>query len=257
MPIFGGKKTLWKIKEFSKYDRKIDGSEIPPIYDLGKFNEVHRELDAILRPFWENLHPAVQDFITTWNDAWTNLLHEKEDLNSQINQKETLIDNLKMNFETKLNELNSIINTLKAELQSKENEIDQKSQFIRDLELADKENKLGISELRQNLENRLKQLNTEMSVHQKQYEETQMQVGQAFQKKVLELDSEIMGLQEQLAEKEDRIKELLDQIKILQKESQKVQFYELKVQKLENKLTQIAEILGIEEEEEQEEEEKV
>ena len=248
MPLFGGKKNIWKIKELSKYERKFDGSEIPPIYDLEKVNELHREIDATIRPFWENLHPIVQDFITAWNESWTTTIHDKEDLNSQLQQKDTLIANLKSNFENKLQELNSTILTFKADVQSKENELTQKEHLIKDFELADKENKLGFTELRKNLENRLKELTTTMNERQKKYEETQMKVGQAFQQKVLELDSEMMSLREELAEKEVKIKEQLEQIKVLQKESQKVKFYESKVQKLENKLNQIAEILEVEEE---------
>lgn len=257
MPLFGGKKNLWKIKELSKYNRKIDGSEIPPIYDMEKVNEIHREIDASIHPHWENLHILVQDYITAWNDSWTNLLHNKNDLDSQLKQKESLVENLKSNFETKLQELNSTITSLKADIQSKENEISQKEQFIKDLEEADKENKLGITELRENLEKRLKKLNEEMSERQKKYEATQMQVGQAFQRKVLELDSEMMSLREQLNDKEEKIKEQFENIKELQKESQKAKYYESKVQILENKLNQIAEILEIEEEQEEELEEEL
>ncbi|MHA1129663.1 MAG: hypothetical protein ACTSQI_02755 [Candidatus Helarchaeota archaeon] len=247
MPIFGGKKTLWKIKELTKYNRKIDGSEIPPIYDLEKVGNIHREIDAIIRPYWENLHPLTQDFITVWNDAWNTLIHDKEDLKSQLQQKLNLIENLKSSFENKLNELNGTITSLKSELQSKENEIEQKEQLIQDLETADKENKLGITELRQNLEKRLNALNQTMAEKQKQYESTQMEVGHAFQQKVLELDSEMLALQEALNEKEMKIKDQEKQIELLQKESQKAKFYEHKTQILEKKLKKIAEILEIEE----------
>jgi chromosome segregation ATPase len=254
MPLFGGKeKNFWKIKELAKYSRKIDGSEIPPIYDLEKTNETHRDIDANIRPFWENLHPIIQDFITSWNDAWINLMHESEDLNSQLRQKNTLVSNLKSNFESKLRELNADISTLKADLQAKENEINQKEQLIKDLDAADKESQLGISQLRENLEKRLNKLNEEVTERQKTYEKTQMQVGQAFQQKVLELDSEILSLNEQVAEKDAQIKDKDDQIKILQKDSQKAKFYESKAATLENKINKIAEILEVEEKGEEEE----
>ncbi|NVM54525.1 MAG: hypothetical protein HWN66_12545 [Candidatus Helarchaeota archaeon] len=244
-----GKKPIWKIKEVSKYQRKIDGSEIPPIYDLEKISTIHQEIDARIRPFWENLHIIVQDFITSWNDSWNNLLHEKDDLNSQLRQKITLISNLKGNFENKLRELNGMIEALKVEVQSKETENTQKEQLIQDLEATDKESKFGIAQLRENLENRLKQLNETMAERQKKYEATQMQVGQAFQQKVLELDSEMLSLQEQLEEKDAKIKEQEEQIKLLQKENQKVKF------KLKDKLREIAEIFELKIEGEEEEEE--
>jgi chromosome segregation ATPase len=247
MPLFGGKKTLWKIKELSNYVRKIDGSEIPPIYNLEKVGDLHREIDANLRPYWENLHPIIQDFITAWNDAWSSQIHDGEDLQSQLQQKTNLIENLKSNFETKLNELNGTITSLKSQLQSKENEIEQKEQLIQDLEAADKESKLGITELRENLEKRLTALNQAMAQKQEKYEKTQIQVGQAFQRKVLELDSEMLALQEELKEKDLKIKEQEEKIKILEKESQKAKFYEVKVQNLQNKLNQIADILELEE----------
>ncbi|MHA1266387.1 MAG: hypothetical protein ACTSRS_14230 [Candidatus Helarchaeota archaeon] len=249
MPIFGGKKTLWKIKELTKYERRIEGSEIPPIYDLEKLSAIHQEIDANLRPFWENLHPIVQDFITAWSNSLNSLLREKEELNAQIRQKANLISNLKSNFESKLRELNSIISSLKSEIQAKEAELAQKEDIIKELESLDKENKLGISQLRETLENRLKEMNEKMAERQKKYEETQMQVGHAFQQKVLELDSEMQSLRDQLAEKDAKLKEQAQELELLKKESQKVPFYESKIKILEKKLNQIAEILEVENEE--------
>jgi uncharacterized coiled-coil protein SlyX len=125
--------------------------------------------------------------------------------------------------------------------------------LIKDLDAADKESQLGISQLRENLEKRLNKLNEEVTERQKTYEKTQMQVGQAFQQKVLELDSEILSLNEQVAEKDAQIKDKDDQIKILQKDSQKAKFYESKAATLENKINKIAEILEVEEKGEEEE----
>jgi hypothetical protein len=151
--------------------------------------------------------------------------------------------------------LNLIIQNLKDDLQGKENEITQKGQFIKDLEAADKENKLGISDLHEKLESRLNQLNQEMVQRQQSYEKTQTQVGQAFQQKVLELDSEMLSLNEKLYEKEALIKEQDEKNNNLQKQNQKLQFYESKtkyyeskIQKYELKLNQIVEILEIEKE---------
>jgi hypothetical protein len=50
MPLFGGKKTLYNVKELSKYERQFDGSEIPPIYDLEKVAEIQRRIDTLIRP---------------------------------------------------------------------------------------------------------------------------------------------------------------------------------------------------------------
>lgn len=244
-----GKKPISKIKELKKYERKIDGSEIPPIYDLEKMGAIHQEIDAAIRPFWENLHPVVQDFITTWNDSWNSLLHEKGEHDSQLRQKANLVANLKSNFENKIREINSEISTLKTDIQAKETEVAQKEHLIQDLESTDKDHKLGISQLRENLESRLKTLNEQLSDRQKKYEETQMQVGQSFQNKVLELDSEIMSLNEQISEKDAKIKELEDQVKTISKETQKSKFYEEKSAKLEKQLEKIQGMLKIDDEE--------
>lgn len=253
MPIFGGgKKTIWKIKELTRYERKLDGSEIPPIYDLEKIDAVHQEIDANIRPYWENLHPLVQDYVTSWNNSWNKLLRESQDLDSQLRQKTNLIANLKANFEAKLRELNSTISVLQSDLKAKEDELLQKEQLIQDLESMDKENKNGIAQLREKLEDRLKELNEKMNERQKHYESTQLQVGQAFQQKVLELDSEITSLQDQLTEKDAKIKLQEAQIDTFKKEIQKVKFYESKIQTLEGKLNQIVEILDIETEEKSE-----
>lgn len=242
-----GSKPLSKVKELKKYERKIDGSEIPPILDLDKVNPIHKEIDAIIRPFWENLHPVVQDFVTAWNESWNDLLNAKEDLESQVRQKNNLISNLKANFEDKLRELNISISTLKTDLHSKEAEVTQKEQLISDLESTDKENQLGVTELRGKLENRLKELKEQMAERQKKYEATQMQVGQSFQQKVLELDSEIMSLQEQLAERESKISELQEQMGSIQKDSQRAKFFEEKATKLEIKLEKFAKLLNLDE----------
>lgn len=259
MPLFGGKKTLWNVKELSKYERQFDGSEIPPIYDMEKVTELQRQIDTLIRPNWDYIHPALQDFIAAWNESWNQLVREKETIDSELRQKNTLLSNMKANFESKLRELNNSIQSLKDDLQAKENELTQKGQFIKDLEAADKENKLGISDLRAKLESRLNQLNQEMSQHQQSYEKTQMQVGHAFQQKVLELDSEMLSLNEQLSEKEKLIKDQGEKITTLQKQNQKLQIYESKtkeyeskIQKYEGKLNQIAEILELENEKSEE-----
>ncbi|NVM29358.1 MAG: hypothetical protein HWN65_11005 [Candidatus Helarchaeota archaeon] len=244
-----GRKPLSKVKELKKYERKIDGSEIPPILDLEKVNPIHKEIDAILRPLWENLHPVVQDFVTAWNESWNDLLNTNEDLNSQLRQKTNLISNLKANFEDKLRELNSSISTLKTDVIAKETELTQKGQLISDFKATDKESKLGVSQLSEKLEIRLKELNEQMAERQKKYEETQMQVGQSFQQKVLELDSEIMSLNEQLTERESKINELQGQMAPMQKDSQRAKFFEDKAARLEIKLEKFAKLLNIEEEE--------
>lgn len=248
-----GNKPLAKIKELKKYERKIDGSEIPPIYNLEKMGEIHREIDPVLRPFWENLHPIVQDFITAWNESCSSLIHNNEEMSSQLRQKDNLISNLKSNFEEKLRELNASLSGFKTDLQAKETALSQKELFITDLESTDKESKLGISQLRENLEKRLNKMNEEMAERQKKYEATQMQVGQAFQQKVLELDSEMLSLNEQLSEKDAKIKELEAKINVMTKENQKVKFYQAKVDKYENKIKLVADILEIESEEDEEE----
>jgi chromosome segregation ATPase len=178
-----------------------------------------------------------------------------------MNQKDNLIAHLKSNFDEKFRELNHSILTLKDEIQSKDNEITQKTQLIEDLEAADQENKLGINDLRANLETRLNKLNEEMTEKQMNYENTQFQVGQSFQEKVLELDSQMISLQDDLSQKEVLLNEMDEKIKDLQKQNQKLQYYESKVkeyeskiQKYESKLNQIAEILEYEKEEENKEE---
>ncbi len=239
-----GKKPLGKVKELKNYERKIDGSEIPPIYDLEKMSELHQEIDANIRPFWENLHPVVQDFVTVWNDSWNSFVHEKSELESQLRQKNNLVANLKSNFENKIRELNSDISTIKTDMQAKEAELQQKTKFIDDLESADNEKKLGVAQLRENLETRLKELNEQMSTRQKKYEETQMQVGQSFQQKVLEMDSEIMSLNEQISEKDAKIKELEEQTAVALKGGQKASFYEAKSAKLEKQLAAMLKLDG-------------
>jgi hypothetical protein len=94
----------------------------------------------------------------------------------------------------------------------------------------------------------------ELAERQSKYEATQLQVGQAFQQKVLELDSEMLSLQEQIVEKEAKIKDQENKIELLKKEGQKVSYYETKVENLQKKLDQIALILDLDTEENEDEE---
>jgi len=65
----------------SKYDRKIEGSEMPPIYDIGKVNGIQREIDAMIRPHRDCVHPAVQDFITNLKRKSMNQKFKNTNLN--------------------------------------------------------------------------------------------------------------------------------------------------------------------------------
>jgi chromosome segregation ATPase len=199
--------SLWKRKELSDYQRKLD-SELPPLYDFEQVREVHREIESIILEYWGLLHPVIQDMVTSWWHLWANTKKDNEKLGAEIEQKSSMLTNYKQSSVNKIKDLTDQLNRKHAELGIIKKDTQQKDTEIQKLDNVDKEKKLGIAELSSDLEKKLAELNLKLSEMQTRIDSTQLQVSQSFEHKIMIFESEIVSLKEQMAIQEQK-KEVL------------------------------------------------
>jgi chromosome segregation ATPase len=200
-------KSLWKIKELADYQRKLD-SELPPLYDFEQVREVHREIESGIIEYWGLLHPLVQDIVHSWWNLWANTKKDNEKLVSEVDQKASMLTNYKQSSGNKIQDLTDQLKRKQAELEVIKKETLKKDEEIQKLDNVDNEKKLGITELRSDLEKKLAELNLKLSEMQARIDSTQSQVAQSFEHKVMIFESEVVSLKEQLAIQQQKIQML-------------------------------------------------
>lgn len=227
--------SLWKIKELADYQRKLD-SELPPLYDFEQVRELHREIESIIIEYWALLHPIVQDIVSSWWHLWANTKKDNEKLGIEVEQKSSMLTNFKQSSENKIKDLTDQLKRKAAELDIIKRDIIQRDNEIQKLDNVDKEKKLGITELRSDLEKKLAELNLKLSEMQARIDSTQSQVAQSFEHKIMIFESEIVSLKEQLETQRQKIQ-------MLQAENQEIQVKNQGLKPLEDKIWQIMDTL--------------
>ena len=172
--------TLWKLKELKTYVNQLD-TNAPPPYRLTSASNLHRELFQKIEAFWESLHPLVQDFVVSSVRHWDKAEVKLQNTEELLNEKKRVFDKLKASVEMRLKDLNA--------------QLAKRDQIVQELVNKDSNNQLGLSDLRDNLENKIEDL-----------EKTHEEVGEQFQVQIMEMDA-------QLDAKDERIEELNAELK--------------------------------------------
>ena len=227
--------SLWKIRELADYQRKLD-SELPPLYDFEQVREIHREIEAFILEYWGLLHPVVQDMVSSWWHLWANTKKDNEKLVAEIDQKSSMLTNYRQSSEIKIKDMTDQLKRKQAELDVIKTETRKKDNEIQKLDNVDKEKKLGIAELRSDLEKKLAELNLKLSEIQARIDSTQSQVSQSFEHKIMIFESEIVSLKERLAIQEQKKA-------IFQAANQELQIKNQVLKPLEEKIWQIMDFL--------------
>jgi chromosome segregation ATPase len=227
--------SLWKKKELSDYKRKFN-SELPPYYNFEEVRQAHQSIEATVLEYWELLHPVIQDFITSWFHQWSTIKKESEGLVTEKQQKASMLERFKKSTASKIELLNNETIKKKPELEIINQKLQEKEEEIKKLEGTDQENKLGVSELRSELEKQLAELNLKLSEMQNRFENTQSQVTGAFEKKVMLFESEVASIREQVMGQEQKIRRL-------QYENQQIKLKNQKLQLFEDKIAEIIDIV--------------
>ncbi|MHA1427381.1 MAG: hypothetical protein ACTSQI_15430 [Candidatus Helarchaeota archaeon] len=229
-------KSFYTIKELENYERQLE-SELPPYYDFEQVGTTHQEIEARILEYWEYLHPVIQDFIVSWFTMWNTTKKENELLKNQKDQKISMLNKFRETSKAKIHQLKSLIEAKQAKIAPIKEELQQKEAQIQSLEESDKENQLGIAELRAELEKELAELNLMLTEMQNRFECTQAKVTQAFENKIMVFESEGESLKEQILAQEARIQDL-------QVKNQQFKQQNMKLQVLEEKIRQIIDIVA-------------
>lgn len=75
---------------------------LPITYDLLKLSDEHRGFDALIRRYWDTLHPLSRDIFTSFANEVQYLIHILSENEEQLELKNNEIENLKNLFEEKL-----------------------------------------------------------------------------------------------------------------------------------------------------------
>ncbi len=75
---------------------------LPITYDLLKLSDEHRGFDALIRRYWDTLHPLSRDIFTSFANEIQYLIHILSENEEQLELKNNEIENLKNLFEEKL-----------------------------------------------------------------------------------------------------------------------------------------------------------
>jgi DNA repair exonuclease SbcCD ATPase subunit len=206
LPLFRKKKTIWQTKELESYSNKIE-SQIPPIYPVDATDSVHQTLDAIIRQHWEKLHPLEQDFIFSWFIEYEKIREMSNKSEVELDSVNQLMATTQQSAEGKIAELKKTIQELTTEMTNLKNALSQKMQLADDLTTAIHDKKLSVGELKQKLENRINEMKTQMIGQQREFEANQINLGNQFEQKVLELDEEKLIQTEKIEKNKARIEQ--------------------------------------------------
>lgn len=77
---------------------------LPISYDLLELSDEHRRFDALIRRYWDTLHPLSRDIFTSFANEIQYLLHSLSENHERLELNNNEIANLKNNFEEKLKE---------------------------------------------------------------------------------------------------------------------------------------------------------
>ncbi len=230
---------FWKKKEFVEYQRKLE-SELPPYYDFAQVRPTHQEIEAAVIAYWETLHPIIQDYVTSWWRLWSTAKKEIEKLVVERDQKASMLSNYKNSAESKIKDLAGKLTTKESELKIINQDVQQREQKIIELEKKDKQDRLGITELRAELEKQLAELNLKLSESQTRFNTTKALVNRAFENKIMIFESEVISLKEQVTTQEQKIQQLDTENQKLESENQFLKILEEKVGKIIDIVTSIS-----------------
>ncbi len=208
MPLFRKKKDISRIKELEGYLNKILESNVPPNYEVTAYSTDHQALDALVRPNWEILHPIVQDFIYSWFIEVRAVAELKEELEKKLHAVNQELMQTKEISINKIDELNKKLNNRKAEVLNAENELKQKVEFFEELTKAIEDKEVGGEELKQKMENRIKNMREGMIRQHEKFEASQIKIGNQFKNRVIELDEERLRLNEKIEKNKEIIVQL-------------------------------------------------
>ncbi len=236
MPLFRKRKTIWQVKELEGYLNKVQ-SQGPPDYETS--DAMHQSLDAMVREYWEYLHPVEQDFIYSWALECKTVEDLKSNLQTQIQDidKETAL--ILRNSEAKIEDLNTKTQNFNSDVLNLKNALIQKNQLIEDLTKAIQNQKMGGSELKEKLEKRIKDMNERAIKQQTEFEANQGEIGKKFETRVTELDEEKLLLNEACQKKQDKLNILTTQNEALRKSNQLLRRLRDKITNLKSLIAEI------------------
>lgn len=100
----GQRETIFELlKEYEEYHNR----PIPISYDLLKLSDEHRKFDALVRRYWDNLHPLSRDVFTSFASEIQYLLHLIEENDDKLNQNNEELRRMKGGFEEQLEKFES------------------------------------------------------------------------------------------------------------------------------------------------------
>lgn len=206
LPLFRKKKTLGHMKELKGYSNILD-SHVPPEILVTNYS-IHQTLDKIVRKNWETLHPLEQDFIYSWFIEFKAVEEQKIDLSNEIIALNEEISRIQSNSEQQIKILSNTAYNLQGEMEKLKNELNQKKQLAEDLSNAIQNQKLTGNELKQKMEQRIQEMNSEMIKKQKGFESAQIKLAEQFQARVIELDEEKLVLSESIETNKTQLSQL-------------------------------------------------
>lgn len=212
-------------------------SQAPPEYDASTKNATHMILDELIRTNWEILHPLEQDFIFSWFIETQTAEEESQKLQMKLDELSKEMATTQQTSEAKIEQLNQDLKDINSELLNSKNALIQKNQLTEDLQAAIRYQTVGAEELKENLEQRIEELNEAMFKQQEEYEVNATGLGEKFKMSVENLDEEKFQLSETIEKNNAELNEL-------EKTNQELKQVDRMVKLLQEKLNTIKTILG-------------
>jgi len=222
LPLLRKRRTIWQIPEIQGYLNKVLGSQIPPDYDVGKFNETHQSIDKLIRENWEYLHPITQDFIYSWfleyQSAQERKKENKTQLISLLNERTATQQKVKKRLE----DLNKVYSDIDSEMRNLQNILHQKKELVQELSQAVENRSIGEEELKTRMNQRILNMHERMVRQQEKFQTNQIKIGNQFKTKVIELDNEKIRLTEMMEKNQEIIIQLEKENEDLKKKNKRL-----------------------------------